>query len=590
MRPVDGRAPAGQVNASKVPAPQRKDGLAADTLRQVFSPRDTKLFPLRIEALRVERGDTVEAGTVLLTLKTAQGKTLAMRSPLAGTVTQIAAGAGDSLASPRALVIIAEADTSVVDGEWEEADDQPSPSPGDAAGGTREQAGPDAASDLPRRRAGRKTRGALIGVAAGLAALALAYPFYGEDLLQALRTTDTSPRVNASTPSSAASVASAPSGPAAYTGPLSKAVMSARDLGDLRQGVSKAPRFVGLGVLRIERDDRKPLECEAVAISERFAAISTLCYEPTVSEYGEQDDMRMSFHALRPIATRGSSGDSVKVPGFWRLRRLDVKAVHVWPGRVGDDGVASIALAEFASAAPGAIGSAGFWRFTENSAPPLLAFRGAALDEPDRYHRMGLNCRYWLAEKAEASGNRPLPLATDPDCAPDAGPKRGAIRARHDNGKIYFAGFFISQQRSGKTVRYAVAFSPADTELLRLAKGGEPLPANRMTVRPGKRLDASGKGLGLRLSNPCDEPTSFHVLGSNTMAGKKNLLSYKVIARGSTAVLQPLDPAYFNIGIGQANRGRIPGSQREIFKDQVLDLVPFKNKSGLELQITASCD
>jgi hypothetical protein len=568
--------------------------LAEETLRQVFSPRDTKLFPLRVEALRVERGDTVEPGTVLLTLKTAQGKTLAMRSPLAGTVTQIAAGVGDSLASPRALVIVAEADTRVVDGEWEEADDQPSPSPGDAAGGTRERTGPDAASDFPRRRTGRKTRGALIGVAAGLAALALAYPFYGEDLLQALRTAAPSARTAASTaPSASSGTATATTRapkPAPPSGPLTKAAMTARDLGDQRQGLTDAPRFVGLGVLRIERKNRKPLDCEAVAISGRFAAISTLCYEPTVSEYGEQDDMRMSFYAFRPIVTRRKNGTSDEIPGIRRLRRLDVKAVHVWPGRVGDDGVASIALAEFASTAPDSIGSAGFWRFTKNSAPPLLAFRGVALDDPGRYHRVALNCRYWLAETAEAPGDRPLPLATDPDCAPGAGPRRGAIRARHENGKMYFAGFFTSQRRNGKTVRHAVAFSPADTQLLRLAKGGDPLPANRMTVRPGKRLDASGKGLGLRFSNPCERTIAFHILGSNTMSARQRLLTYKVPAGRATPVERHLEPAYFQIGIGQTDRGPIPGSRRETFDDKRLDLVPFKNKSGMELQVTAICD
>ncbi|WP_029059732.1 hypothetical protein [Stappia stellulata] len=568
--------------------------MVADKSKQVFSPRDTTLFPLQIEEVRVRQGDTVEAGTVLLTLKTAPGKTLAMRSPLAGTVTQIAAGVGDSLANPRALVILTEADDDMIDGEWEEAADHPSPSPGDTAAESTDRARPDTASDLPPRRDSRNRRGPLVGIAAGLAALALAYPLYGEDLLQALRTTDPSAHTASTKASSASSgtptAMTRAAETAPYSGPLSKTAMRARDLGDQRQGLTDAQRFVGLGVLRIERGDRNSLDCEAVVVSDRFAAISTICYEPAIAEYGEQDNMRMSFQTLRPIIARNERGERDEVPGLSRLRRLDVEALHVWPGMVGKDGVASIALAEFASAAPGSIGSSGFWRFTKNSAPPVLAFRGVALDDPGRYHRLALNCRYWLAENAETSGNRPLSLGTDPDCARDAGPRRGAIRARHENGKMYFAGFFTSQRRSGKIVRHAVAFSPADTELLRLAKNGDALPDNRMTVRPGKRLEAGGKGLGLRFSNPCDRTIAFHILGSNTMSARQRLLTYKVTAGRATPVEWHLEPAYSRIGIGQRDRGPIPGSRRKTFDGKRLDLVPFKNKSGMELQVTAICD
>ena len=53
---------------------RRGTGLAADKLRQVFSPRDEKLFPLQVGDLRVKQGDHVEAGALLMTLKTATGK------------------------------------------------------------------------------------------------------------------------------------------------------------------------------------------------------------------------------------------------------------------------------------------------------------------------------------------------------------------------------------------------------------------------------------------------------------------------------------------------------------------------------------
>ncbi|WP_157727511.1 hypothetical protein [Stappia sp. ES.058] len=556
----------------------------------MFSPRDTTLFPLRIEEVRVRQGDTVEAGTVLLILKTASGKTLAMRSPLAGTVTQIAAGVGDSLANPRALVVIAEVNDGVVDGEWEEAAGHPSPPPGDAAAESTDRAGPDTASDLPPRRDSGNRRGPFIGIAAALVALALAYPLFGEDLLQALSTTGASPRATTSRTSSDAAAASASAGPASYTGPLSEAVMSARDFGDQRLGWIDAPRFVGLGVLRIERGDRSPLDCAAVAVSDRFAAISTMCYEPAIAEYGEQGDMRMSFQALRPIVARDERGERGEVPGFSRLHRLDVKALHVWPGYLGDTDTATIALAEFAAPAPKAIGRSGFWRISETSAPPVLALHGMSLRTPDRFRRKALVCRYWLPEDADAPDARQsLPLSADPACGPDTGPRSGPIRAPHDNGKMYFAGFSTSQRRAGKTIRHARSLSHGDLQLLRAAKDGTDLPRNRMTVRPMKRLDTRGPGMGIRLSNPCKENAEFRMLGYNMLSDKKNMRTYRVRPGPLPGVEALFDPSFNSVAVNQIGRERIWGTQRQTFKDRSYELVPFKNKTGMEIQVTAVC-
>ncbi|WP_349360182.1 hypothetical protein [Stappia sp.] len=559
--------------------------MAADKLRQVFSPRDEALFPLQVLAVRVTPGEQVAPGAVLLTLKTATGKTLAMRSPLAGAIAQIAAGAGDTLARPRVLVTIAEDDADVVDGEWEDA---PEPSHiSDAGDDGAARAGDATAAPSAGRRSWRTPVLAAIAV---LLALGVAYPLVGEDLRQALRSSP--PPSRTSTPEVTGSrAASSPAAatPARYSGRLSEAAMRARDIGDAVLGWRDAPRFVGLGVLRIERGERTPITCEAVAISDRFAAISTLCYEPAIAEYGDQEDMRVSFEMLRPVVSGNRQGNGDEVPGFWRLRRLNVKALHVWPGRVGDEGTASIALAEFADPAPGTLGASGFWRFTEKSAPPVVTFRGIAPDAPARLHAKGLTCRYWLAQGADAPGSGPLSLDGDPACGADVGPRRGPIRVRHANGRMYFAGFFTAQRRTGKILRRAVAFSRADTQLMRLAKDGAALPHNRMTVRPLRRLDDGASGLGLRFTNPCDRKIAFHILGSNTMSGRQNLKEYTLPAGHVTPVEHHLEPAYFHVGVGQAGRGPIRGSKRDTFKDRTLHLVPFRNKSGMELQIVAAC-
>jgi len=566
---------------------EKETGLATDKLRQVFSPRDEALFPLQVLEVRVTTGEQVAPGAVLLTLKTATGKTLAMRSPLAGAIAQIAAGAGDTLARPRVLVTIAEDDADVVDGEWEDAR-EPQPSPvSDAGDDGPTQAGAPTATPSADRRSWRAP---ILGGLAALVALVIAYPLVGEDLWQALRSSPPAGRTSA--PVVAGSSATA--GPSSadtnrYSGPLSEAAMRARDIGDAVLGWRDAPRFVGLGVLRVERDERTPITCEAVAISDSFAAISTLCYQPAIAEYGDQEDMRVSFEMLRPVVSGNRQGNGGEVPGFWRLRRLNVKALHVWPGRVGDEGIASIALAEFADPAPGALGASGFWRFTEKSAPPVLTFRGIAPDAPARLHAKGLTCRYWLAEGADAPGTGPLSLDSDPACGADVGPRRGPIRVRHANGKMYFAGFFAAQRRAGKILRRAVAFSRADTQLMRLAKDGGALPHNRMTVRPLRRLDDGASGLGLRFTNPCDRKVAFHILGSNTMSGRQNLKEYTLPAGHVTPVEHHLEPAYFHVGVGQAGRGPIRGSKRETFKDRTLHLVPFRNKSGMELQVAADC-
>ncbi len=585
---------------------RRGTGLAADKLRQVFSPRDEKLFPLQVGDLRVKQGDHVEAGALLMTLKTATGKTLAMRSPLAGSVTMIAAGAGDSLASPRVLVTIAEAGEDIVDGEWEDA---PEPSSqGGSAGTARENATASRADpargpspDDTAQAGSAQGRGKRIAAAiAVLAVLIGGYAFFGKDLdpgMGAASVTRPAPQKKVASSNGNASSGRdsgkkqtvARTKPKVYDGPLAKEVMLRRDVGANPLGWSEDDRFVAHGQLGIKFTGGRIGSCEAVLLSDRYAVFSRLCYNPEYKTSTTLDAMTVTFRAFRAASQSDGRGGHQDIRGFWRVWEVDVAAIHYWTGKV-DGSNTAIALAELVKPAPRGIGRAGYWRFTEKSAPPVLTLRNMSFQNPEKFYRRGVTCRYWLLENAERpTAEKPIPLRVDPNCEGAQEMVTGTFRVPYSNGNSYFAGFFqVRGQVDNRPFILAAGFSKGDERIIRGAKEGD-VPSGAVTLRPMGR-NKSHRYARILLSNPCKRDRHFFTIGVDKSSRDKRRIEYNAPAGKANWVKNPLGGKYDYFGLNEVGSRRGPGTRKFKFKNRTYHLVPFENDSDVKVMATASCN
>jgi hypothetical protein len=94
------------------------------TLKKLLSPRGAD-YPITISEVFVQKGEPIAKGARLFELKTATGKRMMMRAPLAGRVELLAGGAGDILETQRPLAGIEEAVDEVY-AEVEETDEDES--------------------------------------------------------------------------------------------------------------------------------------------------------------------------------------------------------------------------------------------------------------------------------------------------------------------------------------------------------------------------------------------------------------------------------------------------------------------------------
>ena len=68
--------------------------------KRLLTPRDPALYPLRVERLAAEPAALVETGDLLAVLRSADGRQIAMRAPLAGRMLRMMVSQGDVLAAP----------------------------------------------------------------------------------------------------------------------------------------------------------------------------------------------------------------------------------------------------------------------------------------------------------------------------------------------------------------------------------------------------------------------------------------------------------------------------------------------------------
>lgn len=63
--------------------------------KRLLTPRDAGLYPLKIESIEVESAGLVASGDLLLVMRVADGRRMAMRAPMAGRMLRITASVGD---------------------------------------------------------------------------------------------------------------------------------------------------------------------------------------------------------------------------------------------------------------------------------------------------------------------------------------------------------------------------------------------------------------------------------------------------------------------------------------------------------------
>lgn len=574
--------------------------MAADKLRQVFSPRDEKLFPLQIGEVHVRQGDPVEAGTLLMTLKTATGKTLAMRSPLAGKIAVLAAGAGDSLASPRALVSINEEVAAAAESQPEpKPEPQPTPSPGPAE--APRASSPDAPANAPTAAAPsaekpkRSLRKPLIAAATVAAIAAAGYALIENNRPRDIRSmasaTRTTPTERPRTTTGAGAAVARPSvqQPKTYSGPLSKAVMKQRDVSATGLGWRDDGGFTGHGSIRVDFPNGRMEQCAAVLISNRYVAVTRYCAELNLRSHSKQDGMKITFETYRPVTTSDGRGGRQDIRGFWRVWRVSASAMHFWPRPV--DGAESlIALVELSEPAPSEIGAAGFWRFSENAAPPFAVLRNQSFLEPDKFFYRGVSCRYWMSKPADVpTSSKPTLLRIDPDCEEAKELTSGTLRVPYTDGKTYFTGFFFSIESKGNEKEtLAATFSKADDAILSGGKKGN-LPPGYVTLTVSGRLEKS-RGTGILLSNPCTSEREFVLIASDRSKREKRQWEYRLRPGATSWADMSLDSRFESFGLNQAGSGRSAGTERIKFKGSNYNLVPFNNKADVSIMATASCN
>jgi hypothetical protein len=582
--------------------------MASGKIKQLFSPRDDALFPITVETVHVAVGASVTAGDALLTFRTATEKTLVMRTPLDGVVETIGAGTGDMLARPRVLVTVAQHDeapaapeqaaatpaanpgeasapageTSL--GDWEISDPDPVPTAAKAA--PRDTAAPQgtASPGAPAASASGSARKPLVAAIAVVAALGLGYVVFAP---APSSPPEAAPQTKTAAPATSKPAAKPAAQPASYSGPLSRARMLARDLGDRTLGWASQGNLLGHGILRIEKDGA-PSSCPAVLISKRYAIFSRMCLDPKASSNQREEGAHAYFETIRPFRAR-SGKDWKEVSGFWNIWQLDVKALHFWKDEVVDGSPSSIGVAELAETAPGRIGFAGHWRITSQSAPGTLDLRSYAAFEPSKYYSGGVTCRYWLHHNASrADDTKGLPLTVDPDCEDVIDIRSGAFEVRYTNGKDYLGGFFRIGARDGKPSIFAVSFSKSDDAIIRGAKDGK-LPGGWITISPTERHKPDDMARFL-LANPCsDGPTEFNVIATDTKTGDKLHTRFTQPSQTYGWSKADIGRKFDRIAMSEFEGSKRFGTSRVTLRDKTFEALEVPNKPGFKMLIESEC-
>lgn len=556
--------------------------MSLPSIRQLFSPRDAALFPLTVEAIHVRPGETVAAGADLLTLRTAAGKTLMMRTPLEGTVETIAASAGDMLASPRVLVGIAPAQPAAA------ADEPPAP-PDDAPLASAEPETPAPAAPAARSRTRKLTIAALAaaGVIAGIFLLGeMPDETAPPDMQQAA--TAQAPAASAPPPSAPAAAQPADTPPRAaeappvQKGPLSRDVMQARSLDGRTAGRAAAPRLSGQGLLAVRRHGGT-VECPALLVSDRHAITTRLCLDVRSTSDVTEEDSEITFVSVRPYAE-----GSIDSRSYFHSWQTGVTAVHVWHGEIEGGSPVSLAVVELADAAPKSLGRTGHWSMTSTSAPPLLDLRSYSVRQPLPGNAEAVACRYWLHEGAAAEvADNGMPLAIDPACAEAQPLVDGPFMARHENGTSYLAGFYSRTGRYKSEAIIALALSRGDEAVIASARNGTLLagsvrlfPAQIQPPRPSHQV---------LVSNPCDAPARIVTISTSTRRGEKSRTVYRLDPGARATLPLELKPDEDALFFTDVTTRQAQGLVRHEFQDDVYYGLDFDATSPLQMLMVTEC-
>lgn len=563
-----------------------------DSLKQVFSPRDPALFPITVGEVRVAPGAQVAPDTVLMTLRTSDGKTLAMRSPVPGRVVLIAAGPGDVLASPRPLVSIAEtlpaddappgAPAGDSPAEAEAAVPPAKPLAEDAPSATGPQAPPSGSTSTNAGRIAMIAAAALVVAVAVFAVLPGAEEPPRTAAPPTLSASPASPPASSAVPQPAETLPRAADAPPVQTGPLSRDVMLARSLDGRATGRAATGRIPGQGLLAVQRHGSF-VQCPAILVSDRHAITTRLCLDVRSTSDVTEEDSTITFRSARPYAE--GSIDSRSYFHFWQT---GVTAVHVWHGEVEGGSPVSLALVELAEAAPKALGRSGHWSMTSASAPPLLDLRSYSATQPLPGNAETVACRYWLHERAtpEVSQNG-MPLTVDPNC-PDARPLvDGPFMARHADGTSYFAGFYSREGRYKTESIVALALSRGDEAVIASARNGTLLPGSvRLFPTQAQPPRPSHQVL---VSNPCDTPTRFVAISAGKKRNTETRVIYEVDANTASSLVLNLKPDDDTLFLSETTMRPAQGLVRHDFEGEVYYGLDFDVTSPLQMLLVTEC-
>ncbi len=596
----------------------------ADNLRHVMSPRDTALFPILVGSVMVREGSMVDRDTVLMTLRTADGRTLAARPGVAGRVVAVSVGQGDTLASPRPIVTVAVTDTAAKPAA-------PEPTPAAAAPA-------DAPSVLaPARGLKDPWMPDKLGVVALLVVLvgnmiwqevrskypqttavaAAAAPALGTPPSPAPATAATSapaqttvviPPATLPAPVPAAKPAPAPAPTSRpkpkYSGPLLReARIHKKPLPPLDFDVSRqrfGETFQSHGFLRFldSESGRILLNCPAVAVSPTLVAFPLTCTSHDEDEAIVSTSVKAVFVQIEQM-WRASFDLSppVRIPGFHRMKADPVSELIFFGDRKTRVAFAIDPL--FAGNGP-TIGLARVPNGITSVYPTVV--NEFYVETPPSVLDISYetSCRYWLHDSVtEVSRRDNPPLTVDVEgCGFDitrsyafipgyVSSQHGAFRIRYDGPWDGFAGFY--RPHNGGIV--AVPLSSFDLAILVAAKRDEPLPEvtgrNRLISPPHVGPEAAF----LFLSNRCSRDAKLTVYDKDTgFTGRENAYTLNVPA-GFVGVhqseLHPKD--FFTIGFAFDRAPNAFPYDRMTNSGRSVPAVSTINTRGTSYYITVPC-
>jgi hypothetical protein len=609
--------------------------LKNDGIKQVFSPRDLKYFPITIADVKVSATAKVETGDVLMLLKTADDKTLAMRAPMAGTIAMVGASTGDVLASPRALLTLEPVTTPQSDETVQQAGgdtvsagaDKKAPDTGSESASVhteerkpKPQSVPEGTlSDKASAKAGSRTASAPAArtglklttgnvIALGLLFVALAWVgveyFSGEssNSLPPMKKI-TSPASKApANATSTAKTASPAQKEGAYNGSLQRRKMASRDLEGLGVGIVEAARLNGQGRMFITAGGQTA-DCPAVIISSKHAVVPMYCFEKARINYSETTGITAVFLNARLYEqkVRVSTSTNITASGqsttteyeplqsndYFDLLTVDVAKFTTWSVD-GTPDATTIVLAEFSKAAPSSLGYAGTWSFSESSAPPVIQLQGYTLHNPLGMRGFARNCRYWMAERFWGKEAKTfLPLAVDPYCPNTAELNDGAFKARYKDGKTYLAGFYSSDVPTVAPNLFAFPFTSFDMKIIRGAQGkGFPAGAEELPTGGQDSVPATPR---LFLSNRCKNSLEVNAFGMDRLNGKIHRKWKTYPANSLNWVDVKFAPEFRNIGFTAGLGYPEPGRLKEVFDGKTYQLPWFPNSETFSMLYVPEC-